>query len=629
MCGITGFYSYKNKINTRLYYAAHQKIAHRGPDDEGFVYKNTNGKIEYLIGKDTIKELQHRESLTDREPSALILGHRRLSIIDLSRHGHQPFCYEDLYLVYNGEIYNYIELRQKLQHLGYTFETNSDTEVFIKAYHCWGSEAFNKFNGMWAAAIYDHTKDSLLLTRDRFGIKPLYYATINDSLIFGSEIKFIASFMDRLYVNEQMTYEYLRFNHLDHTGQTLFKNIMQLEPNSYVLFSKDGTKIFHYWEMEETGTSSKNDIENSLENAVRLRLRSDVEVGSLLSGGIDSSTILGIIDQGKLSSKFKTFSAVFKEEKFSEKKYIDQFETVNLELQKHFIYPKPEELMNNIEELIYTQEEPFRSLAVFSQYEIYKSIKKDTNVVVLLNGQGADEIFTGYTEYYYIYLLELLRTFSFSLFLNEFKSLKNNRSYSTLGLAKQLLVSLSSRYFRPWDSHKIFKKKFKPTKRKSRFRNLLKNSLYQSLTFSALREYLRYEDKNSMRFSLESRLPFLDFELVQNAFFLPDDKKIKNGLSKTVLRDIARDKIPKETLERKDKMGFVSPQEVWQKTFLAKDLNESFEAIEKEGLFDFIDSKQLYALYGAYKNNEFNDWAFIWRAYCLYRWKKVWRVSDS
>jgi asparagine synthase (glutamine-hydrolysing) len=482
---------------------------------------------------------------------------------------------------------------------------------------------------MWASAIYDDNNDEIILTRDRFGIKPLYYTLIDSNLIFGSEIKFVSSFIDKLYVNEQMVYEYLRFNYLDHTNQTLFRDILQLEPNNYLLYSSEGIKTVEYWDMKEEGNISKNEIEKKLNDAIKLRMRSDVEVGSLLSGGIDSSLILGIINDKKYARKFQTFSAVFKEEEFSEKKYIDEFKTSNIELKKNYIYPKAEELINIIDELIYTQEEPFRSLAVFSQYNIYKNIKNTTDIKVLLNGQGADEIFTGYTEYYYIYLLELLRTLSFSKFILEFNSFAKNRKIKKLNLLKQLTIIYLSSSFRKSDKYNIFNKNFSISKRKKKFSNILKNSLWNSLTFSALREYLRYEDKNSMRFSLESRLPFLDYRLVQSAFSLDNSKKISNGLSKVVLRDIAKDKIPNEKLNRKDKMGFISPQEVWQKTILKDELDKVFEDIKINGIFDFIDKNMTYYIYQEYKYNRIEDWSLIWRIYSIYNWKKVWSINEK
>lgn len=267
-------------------------------------------------------------------------------------------------------------------------------------------------------------------------------------------------------------------------------------------------------------------------------------------------------------------------------------------------------------------------MAVFSQYEIYKYIKNNTNTTVLLNGQGADEIFTGYTNFYYVYLLELLKTFELKLFFKEFVALKNNRELSTKNICIQLLRTFVNSFFTRSDKYKLFNKTFDFIKYKNKFNDLLKNSLYQNLTFSSLREYLRYEDKNSMRFSLESRLPFLDYRLVQSVFALKNEDKIKNGFSKFTLRKIAKDKIPDKTLNRKDKMGFVSPQEVWQKTILKDELDKAFKDIEKNGLFDFINKKNIIELYENYKNNRLNDWAVIWNIYVVYKWKKIWKIKE-
>ena len=625
MCGITGFFSYKNKCNTENYYEAHLKLLHRGPDDEGFIYKNNDDSIECLKGNDTIDEYQNVVHISAKPPSSLIFGHRRLSIIDLTSHGHQPFVFENLYLVYNGEIYNYIELKDELKNLGYSFQTNTDTEVFLKAYHCWGKDAFGKFNGMWSCAVYDEKKDEVLLCRDRFGIKPLYYSFIDGSLIFGSEIKFVASFFDSLKVNEQIAYEYLRFNYSDHTKETFFENIMQVEPNSYMIFNRNGLSVNRYWSIEEEKISGE-EIEKRLKAAIGLRLRSDVEVGSLLSGGVDSSVILGIIDQNKLSKSFQTFSAVFDEEKYSEKSYVDIFNVKHININKHFIYPSPQQLPSMMDDLIYTQEEPFRSLAVYSQYEIYKNIKRDTKVKVLLNGQGADEIFAGYSKYYYIYLFELLLERKMVIFWNELNALSINQNLSRVYILKRIFIDMIGRFFRKSDKYGIFKKSFHLSKPHRRFSSLLKNSLWDSLTFSALREYLRYEDRNSMQHSLESRLPFLDYNLVNGAFSLPNTCKIRDGSSKFILREIAKGKIPDKILSRKDKMGFVSPQELWQKDILKNEFDEVFIDIHKNGLFGFIDHERVYEIYVDYTNEKFNDWAFIWRIYCLYKWKKHWRL---
>ena len=622
MCGITGFFSYKNKIDAQKFYNAHLKIAHRGPDDEGFIYKNNHQKIELLFGNDSIHNLQEGEAIFNRDPSSLILGHRRLSIIDLTEGGHQPFEFKGLYLTYNGEIYNYLELRKELKLLGYDFKTNSDSEVFLKAYHCWGVDSFNKFYGMWAAAIYDSSKDDILLTRDRFGIKPLYYSLTNNNLVFGSEIRFVSSFFDKLSENKQMVYEYLRFNRIDHTEQTMFHDILQLEPGRFLVYSHQGLRVEQYWHMQDELRASKDVIEDKLSSAINLYMRSDVEVGSLLSGGIDSSVILGIVDHSKCVNKFQTFSAVFQEEEFSEKQYIDKFQAKNLKLKKHFIYPNVENFNTIIDEMLHVQEEPFRSLSVLSQFEIYKFIKHETNVMVLLNGQGADEIFTGYTEYNYIYLLELFGRLKWISFYKELCCFSINRKIHKITILKIAFLLLVSRIYRSSDKYNIFKTKFKPTSRIRKFGFCLKSSLWDSLTFSALREYLKYEDRNSMRFSLESRLPFLDHNLVQSAFSLSSEQKIKNGISKAILRDVAKGKIPEETLNRKDKMGFVSPQEVWQKTKLKSEFDKVFLDIKMGGMFDFIDQNEVCELYRKYQNNKFEDWSLIWRIYLLYKWKK-------
>ena len=250
MCGITGYVSFVNKINTNAYYEAHKKIAHRGPDDEGFVYKNKYGDMIFLKGDDTTfnNDLDH---ILNTDKSFFIMGHRRLSIIDLTPDGHQPFSYKNLYMVYNGEIYNYLELREELIQYGYIFETNTDTEVFLKAYHFWGVEAFNKFNGMWAAAIYDNEIERVVLTRDRFGVKPLYYTYIDNNLIFASEIKFVVSFTKDRKINEKAVYAYLRYSLLEYNNETFIQNIYSLQSGNYLVFDKNGISINKYYDISD------------------------------------------------------------------------------------------------------------------------------------------------------------------------------------------------------------------------------------------------------------------------------------------------------------------------------------------------------------------------------------------
>ncbi len=628
MCGITGFFSYRKKIDTNIYYQAHKKLSHRGPDDEGFLYKDTKGKIIYLRGDDSIGACDTMDLIYHQVPSSLILGHRRLSVIDLSEMGHQPYHYDNLSLVYNGEIYNYIELREKLKTHGYSFKTDSDTEVFLKAYHCWKDAAFNYFDGMWAAAIYYHDRDEIVLSRDRFGIKPLYYHDSTEGLVFGSEIKFLTPFLESLDVDEEMAYDFLRFNYLEHTKKTFFKNIYQLQPGHNLSFTKAGVHEYAYWNFKEKISADTLAVEKALKSAIELRLRSDVKVGTLLSGGIDSSTILGMIDSYMLSPKVDTFSALFHEEAYSEKRYIDAFKTKNILLNKHYIYPEAGQVEKDITNLLYVQEEPFRSLSVYSQYVIYKHIHAESDVTVLLNGQGADEIFSGYIEHYYYYLLELLRELDITRWIKEVRALKKDHQLSYLSIFKEIIrIALTLRYTRA-DKYGIFhtipEKSYIVEKKYSA---IFKEKLWEDLTFSALREYLRYEDKNSMAFSLESRLPYLDIHLVETAFALKDSDKIAKGVSKYILRKVAKGKIPDMTLQRRDKMGFVSPQELWQKNILCKEFDDVFASIKNEGLFSFINHHEITKLYQRYQEGESVDWGFIWRIYILYKWKKVWNIN--
>jgi asparagine synthase (glutamine-hydrolysing) len=613
MCGITGFYSFKNRVNTKQYYDAHIKIAHRGPDDEGFIYKSKDNSLKHLIGNDTIEELQDQEHILNQDDTSLIMGHRRLSIIDLSSHGHQPFSYENLSLVYNGEIFNYIELRDELVQNGYSFETQSDTEVFLKAYHCWGVESFNKFNGMWAAALYDKNSGNIVLTRDRFGIKPLYYSLENDNLIFGSEIKFISSFFETLHVDKQSVQDFIKYNYIEHTARTFYKNINQLEAGKYIICSREmNLQIHTYWDLTTQHVPSDS-VKEQLINSVRLRMRSDVPVGTLLSGGIDSSLITGIIKKDCENQNINTFSAVFEDyPEFSEEHLIKE-NVAYLNTAHHYIHPTIKELENDFYDLLITQELPIRSFAIYSQYSIYKYIHSNTDLKVLLNGQGADEIFSGYSDHGYFYVASLLQSLNIINFMKE--------AHLISKIKNQKMSFVLFRTFKIFVKHYLQYKKHK-------FNNIFLNKLYLDLSFSALKEYLHYDDRNSMRFSLESRVPFLDFNLVVLAFSMSNNKKYSNGITKKILRDIGKEYIADKVLNNIKKMGFISPQEIWQKNELKFLFDETFNNIANEGIFEFIDKEDVCKKYELYKNGLFDDWHYIWKIFILFNWKKVWEVKE-
>lgn len=582
MCGITGFIS-QAPIYTNDYYQAHRLIKHRGPDDEGFIVKKDNN-IAFYKGDDTIDFFSQQKHICEVEKSDVILGHRRLSILDLTEGGHQPYCFDKLSLVYNGEIFNYIELRDELIMLGYNFQTNTDTEVILKAYHKWGKDAFNRFNGMWALAIYNSYDKSLLLCRDRFGIKPLYYHLDNETLYFASEMKFITAFAKKEFnLNKGAVENYLKTSKISDSSNTIWSGISELEPSCYLHYHENRTSIKKYWEcaIEENKTNSKNALEefsSLFMDSVKLRMRSDVEVGSLLSGGLDSTTIVCTLkNMGLISgSDFKSFSAVFEENEFSEKPYIDQT-VAQTNVDAHFIWPKAKDVEQYIEKILFHIETPFRSLAVMSQFLIYEYIKSKSNVKVLLNGQGADELFSGYSKHYFPHIFALAKKGKLQQAKLEFDLLSKNRKIDKKALLFQI-VQYS--YKRP-------------------FINLNKVA-YQEITSSPLREYLKYDDRNSMAFGLETRVPFLDYRLVEFAMKLPPEYKINHFSNKAIVRNYAKDIIPPSVWSRKDKMGFISPQEKWQQNELNNLIN----------------------------NNSSKDWTSQWRAYCLNKFKEINQASN-
>jgi asparagine synthase (glutamine-hydrolysing) len=597
MCGITGYFSYQNKVQPKSFYQAHLLLKHRGPDDEGFVSLQSNN-IEFLRGDDSNTHISNQKHISESQKTNLLLGHRRLSIIDLSTDGHQPFEFEGLYLTYNGEIYNYIELRDKLKIKGYSFQTQTDTEVFLKAYHCWGVEAFNKFNGMWAAGIYHKEDNKLLLTRDRFGIKPLYYSYQNNELFFASEVKFIRKFI-KTTLNKKVAQAYLDDCLLDYSKETFFNEINELEPAHFLEFNNENIQIKKYWIFQPKIDKSisydeaKQKVAQLFDKSIDYRMRADVEVGSLLSGGLDSNAIVGNLNhRNKMADIFHTFTADFKEKAFSEKEYVDETIKSIPKLKPHFIYPNPDELEDKLNDILYYQEFPFRSLAIFSQYEIYQYIAKNTNVKVLLNGQGSDEQFAGYSYHYFYALVDYLKQGKIKSFISMWQVIKKNRNISNINLFKNILKLLINK-------------------------EILNKKMFSEFQKTPLREYLRYEDRMSMMTSKETRLPFMDKNLIEYSFSLQNSYKINEQSNKRVLRDVVG-YVVKKIVDRTDKQGFVSPQENWQQQELKLIMIKTFEDANYQIMGKNI--KQIVDNYFQNKNNEIYQ---IWRWFCFLNWQQL------
>jgi len=433
MCGISGFFSIKNRINLKRYYDAHLKLAHRGPDDEGF-HVRVNNEIFDCCGYDSISSLKELTHITDNKEAELVLGHRRLSILDLSSLGHQPYNYKNLSITYNGEIFNYIELREELKNAGYEFETECDTEVFLKAYDYWGKNCFVKFIGMFAASIFDHDNNEICLVRDVFGIKPLYYSTFENNLLFASEMKFFHEF-DSIFriADEKTLFDFLAYRLKDYGENTFFKHINQLNPGDFLVFNGKDFIIENYGKNlpEEERFKNSEEIRNYINESIRIHMRSDVTVGISLSGGIDSSIISSVIASGE--ERLNSYSAVYENDSdHDESKYIKT--TLNRygdKINPKFITPDSENAFSNLDNIIYHMDEPFTYLGLIMHYMIYKRANED-NVRVMLGGQGGDELFGGYDGQLDAAHLELLKKIQFS----EFRKYSINK----YGLKRSLII---------------------------------------------------------------------------------------------------------------------------------------------------------------------------------------------
>jgi len=616
MCGIVGIYHLDGQVVSKaVLQRATEVVAHRGPDDEGYVFVNTrDGIFGTAGGRDTPDAVRASKYLYS--PGAeidsfdtraggfnLAFGHRRLSIVDLSPAGHQPMCNADgtIWIVYNGEIYNYIELREELKALGHRFATRTDTEVIIAAYEEWGYDCLRRFNGMWAFAIWDVRKRGLFCSRDRFGVKPFYYYWDGASFAFASEIKSLLQ-LPFVYTspNDTAIYQYLALARSEGKAETFFWNVMQLEPGHYVTANERGLQVQRYYSLDYTTELGRFDgkalrrysdaFMELLRDAVRIRLRSDMPVGSCLSGGIDSSIIVCTINEflknegyGRevIGERQKTFSACYELSAYDERKFIQEVVRAT-DVDAQFVFPSGERLWEEIDELIWHQEEPFGSTSIYAQWNVMR-LARENGVPVLLDGQGADEMLAGYHTYFNAYLAHLLYAGQLTRFIREFGSLRKitkNPVYSSFAFLLPFYNSLLPG-MRVLLRDKVVKERMLKTQPTSlvnvafemkqveegqaRAETNLQTALWKSETEYGLRELLRYEDKNSMAFSVETRTPFVDYRLVEFVFALPACYKIHDGWTKYLLRIGTEGLLPEKVRWRKDKMGFPTPELIWMK----------------------------------------------------------------
>lgn len=568
MCGICGIIHFdKEPVSPPALKNMMRTMKHRGPDDEGlFIHKNVG------------------------------LGHVRLSIIDLSSAGHQPmFSSDNRYcIIYNGEVYNYLELRDTLEGK-YPFKTRTDTEVVLNAFIEWGPACLDKFNGMFSFAIYDTVTNELFFARDRFGIKPFYYYLDHKTFIFASEERAILPFVPDRRPDQRAVYEYLVFNRTDQGDYTFFEGIRKLPHGARGIVRENKVEIQKWYTLAESlkePFSDPREFYQTFKQSIALRLRSDVPVGVCLSGGLDSSAIVSVLLEEFGKSDLNTFSAVYqKGEKADESEFINKYRD-RLE-NMFFVHPSADGLYDDLERFVQCHSEPVATLGPYAQFKVMELAKE--HVVVTLDGQGADEELAGYPYFFGAYFKQLLNTFRWgrlasemSAYAAKYRSLYAFK-YFGLYLAPGIFKDGLSRFSHNYVTRDLYRRGKKMSAVKEMLYNprTLNQSLLQHFEFK-LEHLLKWEDHNSMSHSLESRVPFLDHNLVERTLGLPAEKIINKATTKFFFREAMKDVLPEEIRTRPDKVGFATPWEKWFRSEKMKikilDILNSREFKEREYL---------------------------------------------
>ena len=650
MCGIFGVLD-RDGLNwpSERLLAGNAIAAHRGPDGEGAVWFDTRCD-------ETNAFARHEEgSWSGANAPTLLLCHRRLAIIDLSQGGRQPMSNEDgsLWLSYNGELYNFLELRDELATAGATFRSRSDTEVLLKAYEFWGPDAVTRFAGMWAFALIDFRRRQMLLSRDRFGIKPLHYCKIAGAIAFASEIKqLLALPACPRAVNEGAVYDYLQYEAVDTGRETFFADIYKVLPGHNLLVSLDTGELSEtrYYALPdqpqvETLSAAQAGAKyyDLLKESVRIHLRSDVPVGTCLSGGLDSSSIAllmrEIAEETGPRVERHAFNCHFDAPEANER----EFTELSIEAAKaipHFTEPTEADFAADLRKLVWHQDEPFGSTSIYAQWAVFRLVKS-AGVKVVLDGQGADEMLGGYASTVPHFFLELAGTGRVTKALweswlwsrNQGRPWASQIPLPTIRRALALWSRKERAAKRPGEawlaadfaaehaprSRYVETLRDRPFAESAHFANLL----YQFFFRNNLPALLRFEDRNSMAFSVEARVPFLDHRLVEFAFSLPSDLKFRGGYTKRVLRDGMAGKLPDALRLRKRKMGFATPEQTWQ----AKVLKELVhEALASEKLNRYLDRENAAAHYRAALEEGALSFA-PWRWVNLLLWKQEFQLA--
>ena len=616
MCGITALISKEGEPeNKNLISKVLDSFPYRGPDDNGIDYVDINEKI--------------------------IFGHLRLSILDISEAGHQPmYDHSGRYvMIFNGEIYNYKEIKSKYLR-DVKFKSGTDSEVLLELYAVMKEKILDIINGMFAIIIYDKLEDEIFFTRDRLGIKPLYICNLKDKILLCSEPKAaVTSNFVKFEPNEEAIFDFLAFGERDHTVPTFFQYVSRIPPGTFGIIKKDMTIVYEeYWNIKNNQVKNLTDlkmedivnkVDELINEAIKYRLISDVPVGTSLSGGIDSSLVAALANKYH-DNKFTSVSAIFEGEEIDESKFSKLIVKEN-NLKGVFTSPNPDEVINQLDKILEIQGEPIGSMSPLVQYFVMKEAKKN-NLTVMLDGQGADELFAGYTHYIDTYFKELSGNLHWRKLYRKYKE---HMAFSERDIKHKILIKIIFKgvlekilpqkiYEHRIKRNKlklfkegVFEKYYDGKRVKLPKRLSLKESLLYSTTISSLPNLLMYEDRNSMAFSIEARVPYLDHNIVEFMASLKTDQIYEIMISKVILRKISERYIPEDIAWRKDKIGFAAPEKKWMQKLKTEIHNR---LSENSWVMNFANFNYLNELFENFENLSIHEYRYIWRCYSVEWW---------
>ena len=610
MCGIAAIVSLSNSsLPSSWIEKMNERVTHRGPDSEGiFLDKN------------------------------FALGHRRLSIVDTSAAANQPLHYKDLVITYNGEVYNFPEIRAELKKYGYQFRTTSDTEVVMAAYDYWGQDCVHHFEGMWAFVLFDKKANQLFISRDRFGQKPLIYTRTEQYFAWCSEAKQLLDLPGfKAEMNQQSAFDFLIFASINHNSETFFKNVFMLPAGHSMLYDLQTNRFtiyqwYHFPKLSVSGITlpeAANNFRNLFINSIEHRLRADVQVGSCLSGGLDSSSIVCTIRELSNGSRNPvTISICWPGKEIDEQEYIDT--VVNkIQCGSHKVYPDMDELNQVLDKIIYHQDQPLLSASHFSEYKVYEAAAKE-NLKVMMDGQGADEYLAGYRLFQFYNILGLFHNNKLGDMRKEWAALCESFGFSNNKLLRSLLYVKYRRKAKNTGS--TFRKSWvnnfdsqNPVMLPANLQPGISNFSKHQLFVSSLPYQLHSADRNSMCHSVEARLPFLDHRLVEFTYSLPDNFKIRTGISKFVLRNALKKVLPEKITNRQSKQAFPAPESEWlrsNKNWVNAQLKESTESLN-----GILNPEKITSAFNNFLNKESEDYTLLFRVINLNKWLRIFNAS--